>query len=163
MSDVAIGRADSGSIFKPATIALMILVGVVGFFGMTVLGAYAPDLEGAGHPGGHAASNSAIGFSGLVRLAGATERNPQIVRDERAWATEDLVVATPEGAAVNLNKIIQARGTTKPTLYVLPKWIAQEDKRHKGWVRIVALQPVFQPEGVFAPGLTFAIKRHLDR
>jgi hypothetical protein len=163
MSDVAIGGADSGSIFKPATIALMILVGVVGFFGMTVLGAYAPDLEGAGHPGGHAASNSAIGFSGLVRLAGATERNPQIVRDERAWATEDLVVATPEGAAVNLNKIIQARGTTKPTLYVLPKWIAQEDKRHKGWVRIVALQPVFQPEGVFAPGLTFAIKRHLDR
>jgi hypothetical protein len=163
MSDVAIGKADTSQIFKPATIALMILVGVVGFFGAMVLGAYAPDLEGAGHPGGHAASHSAIGFSGLVQLAGATGRNPQIVRDEGAWTGDELVVATPEGAAVNLNKIIEARGTSKPTLYVLPKWDAVEDRKHKGWVRIVGLTPVFQPEGVLAPGLTFDIKRHLDR
>jgi hypothetical protein len=163
MSDIAIGRGDGGQIFKPATIALMILVGVVGFFGAMVLGAYAPDVDGNGPPGGHAASNSAIGFSGLVQLAGATGRNPQLVRDERAWTTEDLVVATPEAAAVRLDKIIAARGTTKPTLYVLPKWAALEDKQHKGWVRIVDLLPAFQPEGVFAPGLEFDIKRHLDR
>jgi hypothetical protein len=163
MSDVAIGRADASQLFKPATIALMILVGVVGFFGAIVLGAYAPDLEGAGHPGGHAASHSAIGFSGLVQLAGATGRNPRVVRDEGAWTGEELVVATPESAAANLNKIIEARGTTKPTLYVLPKWDAVEDRKHKGWVRIVGLTPVFQPEGVFAPGLTYDIKRHLDR
>ena len=110
MSDVAIGKADASQIFKPATIALMILVGVVGFFGAMVLGTYAPDLEGAGHPGGHAASHSAIGFSGLVQLAEATGRNPQVVRDEGAWTGEELVVATPEGAAVDLSKIIQARG-----------------------------------------------------
>jgi hypothetical protein len=163
MSDLAIGGADGGQVFRPATVALMILVGVVGFFGMIILGAYAPDLEGAGHPGGHAASNSAIGFSGLVRLAGATGRNPRIVRNDRAWTSEDLVVATPEAAAVNLGKILEARGTTKPTLYVLPKWETREDKEHKGWVRIAGLQPVFQPEGVFAPGLVVAIKRHLDR
>lgn len=163
MSDVASGRVDGSQIFRPATIGLMILVGVVGFFGALILSTYAPDLEGNGRPGGHAASNSAVGFSGLVQLAGATGHDPHVVRDEHAWATEDLVVATPEGAATNLNEIIKARGTAKPTLYVLPKWNALEDDAHKGWVRIAGLQPVFQPEGVFAPGLVFAIKRHMDK
>jgi hypothetical protein len=163
MSDIAIGKADASQVFKPATIALMILVGVVGFFGAMILGTYAPELETGGHPGGHAASHSAIGFSGLVQLAGATGRNPQIVRDERTWATDDLVVATPESGAVNLNKIILARGTTKPTLYVLPKWDAVPDPQHKGWIRTMGLTPVFSPEGVFAPGINFDVKRHMDK
>ena len=161
MSDVAIGRPDGGSLFKPATIALMILVGVVGFFGALTLGAYAPDLEGDGGPGGHALSNSAIGYSALVQLASGTGRNPRILRDEQTWQGEDLVVATPEAAATNLNKIIAARGTTKATLYVLPKWDAQKDGDHKGWVRIGGLLPAFEPEGVLAPGIKFSIKRHV--
>jgi len=161
MSDVAIGRPDGGSLFKPTTIALMILVGVVGFFGALTLGAYAPDLEGDGGPGGHALSNSAIGYSALVQLASATGRNPRILRDELTWQGEDLVVATPETAATNLNKIIAARGTTRATLYVLPKWKAQADDDHKGWVRIGGLLPAFEPEGVLAPGIRFSIKRHM--
>jgi hypothetical protein len=163
MSDVAIGRSESGSIFKPATIGLMILVGIVGFFGALTLGAYAPDLEGNGGPGGHALSNSAIGYSGLVQLAAGTGRNPRILRDELAWQGEDLVVATPEEAATNLNKILAARGTTKATLYVLPKWQAVQDRNHKGWVRTNGLLPVSEPEGVLAPGIRLAVKRHLDK
>jgi len=163
MSDIAIGRSESGSLFQPATIGLMILVGIVGFFGALTLGAYAPDLEGNGGPGGHALSNSAIGYSGLVQLAAGTGRNPRILRDELAWQGEDLVVATPEEAATNLNKILAARGTTKATLYVLPKWRAVQDKKHKGWVRTNGLLPTFEPEGVLAPGIRFAVKRHLDK
>ena len=163
MSDLGFGTDGGGSIFRPATVALMIVIGVVGFFGALTLGAYAPDLEGDGGPGAHALSNSAIGYSGLVRLASGTGRNPKILRDEQIWQSEDLVVATPESAATNLNKIIAARGTTKPTLYVLPKWDAGADDDHKGWVRIRGLLPTFQPEGVLAPGLIFDIKRHLDK
>lgn len=163
MSDVGIGTFDGGPVFRPATIALMILIGVVGFFGSLALGAYAPDLESDGGPGAHALSNSAIGYSGLVQLASGTGRNPMIVRDEQTWKSEDLVVVTPESAAINLNKIIAARGTTKPTLYVLPKWNAGADGDHKGWVRIRGLLPTLQPEGVLAPGLVFDIKRHLDK
>ncbi|MGZ3196568.1 MAG: hypothetical protein ACXWI1_05545 [Croceibacterium sp.] len=163
MSDIAIGRADSGSIFKPATIGLMILVGVVGFFGALVLGTYAPDIEGQGSPGGHALSNSAVGYSGLVQLAAATGRKPAIVRDKRLWTGDDLVVATPTDATINLNDILTARGTKKPTLFVLPKWGVVEDSQHKGWVRTSGLLAPYEPEGVFAPGMVFAIKRHLDK
>jgi len=163
VSDVGIGTDGGGSIFRPATIALMVVIGVVGFFGALTLGAYAPDLEGQGGAGTHALSNAAIGFSGLVQLASGTGRNPKILRDEQLWRSEDLVVATPEAAATNLNKIIAARGITKPTLYVLPKWDAGEDRDHKGWVRIRGLLPTFEPEGVLAPGLVFDIKRHLDK
>jgi hypothetical protein len=160
MSDIAIGRGQTSQIFNPATIGLMIVVGVVGFFGALVLGAYAPALEGNGRPGGHALSNSAVGYSGLVRLASATERNPKIVRDESGWSDEDLVIATPPEAATNLSKIMAARGTTRPTLYVLPKWSVVEDPGHKGWVRVNDLLPPYEPEGVLAPGISFAIKRH---
>ena len=72
-------------------------------------------------------------------------------------------MATPEEAATDLSKILAARGIEKPTLYVLPKWNAAEDRKHKGWVRIAGLLPTFEPEGVFAPGIQFAIKRHLDK
>ena len=162
VSDLAI-RGEAGQLFKPMTVALMIAIGVIGFFGALVLNTYAPDLEGNDHAGAHAASNAAIGFTGLVRLAGATGRNPQIIRDKRMWNSDDLVVATPEEAATDLNDILTARATKRPTLYVLPKWAAAEDPRHKGWVRIVDLLPTFEPEGVFSPGIRFAIKRHLDK
>lgn len=163
MSDLGLRGQATNPLFKPATIGLMILVGIVGFFGALVLGTYAPDLEGEGHAGGHAASNAGIGFSGLVRLAGATGGNPYIIRDERMWGSDDLVVATPEQAATRLDGILAARAGAKPTLYVLPKWDAGEDRQHKGWVRINGLLPPFEPEGVLAPGIDFAIKRHLDK
>ena len=60
MSDVGLRGDSATSIFRPATIGLMIAVGVVGFFGALVLGTYAPDLEGEGHAGGPAASHAAI-------------------------------------------------------------------------------------------------------
>ena len=44
---------------------------------MLVLGAYAPDLRSGHNGGAHALSNAATGFSGLVRLAEATGRNPR--------------------------------------------------------------------------------------
>jgi hypothetical protein len=163
MSDLTLRGDGANALFKPATIGLMILIGVVGFFGALVLGTYAPDLEGEGHAGAHAASRAAIGFSGLVTLAGATGRNPHVLRGEQEWASDDLVVATPEEAATHLDKILAARGIEKPTLYVLPKWNAAEDRNHKSWVRISGLLPTFEPEGVFAPGIRFAVKRHLDK
>lgn len=163
MSEVGINRSAGGPVFRPATVGLMILVGVVGFLGALTLGAYAPDLESNGGAGAHALSNSAIGYSGLVQLASATGRNPKIGRDEQVWRSEDLVVVTPDGAATNLNKIIAARGASKPTLYVLPKWDAGPDGDHKGWVRIKGLLPTLEPEGVLAPGLIFDVKRHLDK
>src|SRR6478672_8191448 len=122
MSDIAIGgrRAADGA-FRPATMFLVAAVGILAFVAMLVLGAYAPDMRSGHNGGAHALSNSATGYSGLVRLALATGRNPVIVRNEPMLATENLVVLTPESGAVNLSKPLEMR-LTKPVLVVLPKW-----------------------------------------
>ena len=71
-------------------------IGVLAFIAMLVLGAYAPDLRSGHNGGAHALSNAAIGFSGLVRLAEETGRNPVIVRSDLDLDNEDLAVVTPE-------------------------------------------------------------------
>ena len=54
----------------------------------------------------HALSNAATGFSGLVQLARATGRHPQIVRNEAMLATEDLVVLTPERGSTDMTDVL---------------------------------------------------------
>jgi len=66
MSDVDLRQQGSApGTFRGLTIALMLLLGIVGFSGVLLLGAYAPDLQSGRNGGTHALSNSAVGFSGL--------------------------------------------------------------------------------------------------
>ncbi len=153
MSDVAIGAppgARGGGAFTTRTVAILIAVGMMTFVAMLVLGAYAPDLRSGRNGGAHALSNAAIGYSGIVRLAEATGRNPQIIRDPRKLDTEDLVVLTPEAAATDMSKVLESR-QVKPTLVILPKWETVADRFHPGWVRFVALKDRSEPDGVLAP------------
>jgi hypothetical protein len=137
---------------------LVIGVGTLAFIAMLVLGAYAPDLRSGHNGGSHALSNAATGFSGIVRLAEETGRNPVIVRSEPDFDTEDLAVITPEDAATNLNKILDARGS-RVTLVVLPKWLTAPDQSHPGWVRVTQLIYPQSPEGVLAPLVKLKISR----
>ncbi|RIA36723.1 hypothetical protein DFR49_4008 [Hephaestia caeni] len=159
MSDLAIGRHDTDdAIFAPRTVTLMLIVGVIGFVGALVLGAYTPDLRQADNGGEHALSRSAVGFAGIVRLASATGRNPHIIRRDSDWSDADLVIATPERAAVPVGGLTQTR-LYKTTLMILPKWQTVEDERHSGWVRIKGLLPINEPEGVLAPAENFSMRR----
>jgi hypothetical protein len=160
MSDIAIGdRADAGAAFRPATVLIMAAVGILAFVAMLVLGAYAPDLRSGRNGGAHALSNAATGYSGLVRLAVATGRNPLIVRAEQQLDTEDLVVLTPEDGTVNLSRALDLR-RRRPTLVVLPKWVTVADPTHSGWVRSPGLRPAFDPERVLAPDYKLRVERH---
>src|SRR3546814_584669 len=90
MSDLVIGRHDTDdAVFAPRTVTLMLVIGVIGFVGALVLGAYAPDLRQADNGGEHALSRSAVGFAGIVRLASATGRNPHIIRRDSDWSDAD--------------------------------------------------------------------------
>ena len=81
MSEVAIGASHEGDgAFRRATMLLIVAIGTLAFIATLVLGAYAPDLRSGKNGGAHALSNAATGFSGLVRLAEKTGRNPVIVR-----------------------------------------------------------------------------------
>jgi hypothetical protein len=159
MSDVAIGAGEPGEgAFRPATIIIVALVGILAFVAMLVLGAYAPDLRSGRNGGTHALSNAATGFSGIVRLAGATGRNPLIARNEQMFETEDLVVLTPESGATQMGRILSRR-TTKPTLVVMPKWITVPHPAHPGWVRAGGLRPEWDLDKTLAPDHPLKIER----
>lgn len=160
MSDIAIGTpAVSDGVFRARTVVLILAIGILGFIGTLVLGAYAPDMRSGRNGGGHALSNAATGFSALVRLAEATDRDPQVTRDVHLLGTEDLVVLTPEAAATNLSPVLSQRGG-KPTLVVLPKWQTVGDEDRTGWVHQQGLKPVSEPNGVLAPGTMLQTARH---
>ena len=159
MSDLAIRARPAGDTnFRPATMFLIVAVGILAFVAMLVLGAYAPDMRSGHNGGAHALSNSATGYSGIVQLAQATGRNPQIVRNEPMLGTEDLVVLTPESDKTDMSKPLALR-TTKPTLIVLPKWETMPDKTHPGWVKGLGVVPRGEPEGVLAPQYKLKIGR----
>src|SRR3954447_24418992 len=113
MSEIAIGsRGTRESGFNCGTMLLITAIGTLAFIAMLMLGAYAPDLRSGRNGGSHALSNGATGFSGLVRLAQATGRNPRIVRSTHPqdWASEDLAVVTPDSGYDKLGDVISARG-----------------------------------------------------
>lgn len=159
MSDVAMGAAaPAEGAFRPRTILLVALVGILAFVAMLVLGAYAPDLRSGRNGGAHALSNAATGFSGIVRLAQATGRNPLVARAEQMFETEDLVVLTPEFGATEMGHIL-ARRTGKPTLVVMPKWVTLADPSHPGWVRAAGFKPASDLARVLAPGFPVRVER----
>ena len=103
MSDIDIrGERTEESGFRRGTILLIILVGIAAFIGTLVLAAYAPELRSGKNGGAHALSNAATGYSGLVRLADATGRNPQILRHDYLHDSEDLIVLTADNGATDL-------------------------------------------------------------
>ena len=159
MSDIAIGAGNSDSTFRTRTVVLILAIGILGFIGTLVLGAYAPDLRSGRNGGAHALSSAAVGFSGIVRLAQATGRDPQIIRNQHMFDSEDLLVLTPEMGTTDISAGIQGR-STKPTVFIFPKWQTVADPAHSGWVRHQGLKPAFDPEAVLAPLYKLKIYRH---
>lgn len=154
-------RRDDGKgadTFRPAAMVLILAVGAMAFIMMLLLAAYAPDWRSTQNGGAHALSKAATGFSGIVRLAEATGRNPRIVRSAGLLDSEDLVVLTPETGAAELTEILEQRGP-KATLVVLPKWLTVRHPLRTGWVRSRGLVPESSAERVLAPAIPLDVTR----
>ena len=165
MSDVPIHvSSDIGEgAFNPRSMLLIVAVGALAFIATLLLGAYAPDLRSGRNGGTHALSNAATGFSGLVRLAAATGRNPVVIRAQDQLNREELAVVTPDHGWINLGDILQWRGP-RATLLVLPKWDTAPDKEKPGWVRVAGLLPAQDPAQTLAPAVPLLVSReHGDR
>ncbi len=150
MSEIAIGRSDQRGAFTRRAALLIAAIGIFAFILMLVLGAYAPDMKSGKNGGAHALSNAGTGYSGLVRLAEATDRFPLIVRDHRSDSDGGLLVVTPEDPNFNLDDILDNRRKS-PTLIVLPKWSTARDPLKPGWVLVGGLLDDSVPERVLAP------------
>jgi len=165
VSDVPIHvSSDAGEgAFNPGSMLLVVAVGALAFIATLLLGAYAPDLRSGRNGGTHALSNAATGFSGLVRLAAATGRNPVVIRAPDQLKREELAVVTPDHGWINLGDILQWRGA-RATLLVLPKWDTAPDKEKPGWVRVAGLLPAQDPAQTLAPAVPLLVSReHGDR
>lgn len=129
-----------GQPFDPTVVVGIIVAGLIAFAALILLLAFGSDLNrpGTGSPGrGHALSRSAIGFSGLVALAGEF-REVRLVRDPADLDDENLVVVTlePRSSPGDFERLLDRRGS-RPTLVILPKWATVADPRHRGWVRSI--------------------------
>ena len=163
MSDISTqSRGQADGPFNARTMLVITAIGALAFIAMLVLGAYAPDLRTGRNGGSHALSNAATGFSGIVRLARETDRNPTIVRVVADLRSENLAVITPADATANLTKILAIRGA-RPTLIILPKWRTAADETHPGWVRVLGLAFPQSPEGVLAPDFMLKVARAKGR
>jgi hypothetical protein len=159
VSDLAIDRDTRGdATFRVTTVAAMVVIGVIGFIGMMVLGAYGPDLKSGRNGGAHALSSAATGFSGLVQLADATGRHPSIIRSDHGFGGDNLLVVTPPSGSTPMGPILDSR-LNVPTLVILPKWTTEADPKHAGWVRAKSLVDESEPRRVLAPSTVYTVHR----
>ncbi len=121
--------------FNGRVMLLVVGAAIFSFVGYLLLAAYAPEMRSGSDGRGHAYSNSAIGFSGIIKLREALSRSPNIVRDAKGLENERLVVVTPEFTSDPdaLAKLVADRDT-RPTLIVLPKRSTLPNPVKKGWV-----------------------------
>ena len=120
--------------FSPRTILALVIVGLVSFSALVVLAVYAPELRGATDPGAHALSSSAVGFKGAAVMLqaegvpGGDQPRPAPKRQQ----TESLIVLTPQ--VETTAKDLAPFGREPSVLIVLPKWLAQQQPLHPGFV-----------------------------
>lgn len=161
MSDIAISRAsaDDGGAFRLRTVIILLALGILGFGALMVGSAYTPDRsENSGGNPGHALSNSAVGYTGIVRLARALGYNTRVIRDEHLLDDGSLLILTPPAASTPLGPILSRRADL-PTLVVLPKWETVPKRDHAGWVNRWGLTLKSEPEGVLAPDNKLTVTR----
>ncbi len=171
MSDVAIGRAASGERgnFRLGAVIALLAVGILGFVALTVGSAFRTEKGMTGFIKANALSDSAVGYSGVIRLARETGHTVRIVRDKTNFYGDDLFVATPAfGEDVRGRQpgdppspIAELLGdrTDRPTLIVLPKWETSEKPDHPGWVVRWALYDRSVPEGIL-PSAKLKVTRY---
>jgi hypothetical protein len=162
MSDLAISRAgpaEGGELFRLRTIVILVCVGVAAFAAMLITTAYAPGTTPRGDGSAHALSNSAVGYSGIIRLAQAAGYDTVVIRDDNLLEGRGLTVLTPQTADTPMGEVISRRARL-PTLVVLPKWRTLPDKGHTGWVNYLGLLPADEPQGVLAPANKLTILRN---
>jgi hypothetical protein len=125
--------------FKPGVVVALVLVAVFALSALGALSAYAPDLSDGDDGGGHALSNSAVGYGGLVKLLEGMERTVVLSRGPlRGSARDGLLVLTPPMGR-DEEALDTLRWETGSVLVVLPKWQVAPDLRKPGWVRELGL------------------------
>jgi hypothetical protein len=122
-------------VFSPRLIAGIVFAGMVAFAAFVLLLAFGGSIASGGDGRPHPLSNSAVGFSGLVRLLDARGET-RFIRRPSELRTEDLVVVALEERTEPraVADLLRSRGG-RATVLILPKWGTVPDPARPGWVR----------------------------
>lgn len=132
------GASGTSGAFNPKVIIGLIIAGALALLAYLVLTAYSPQLSSGKNGGGHALSNSAVGYSALVEMVEAAGSTKNMVsRDPATVPNGALLVITPEATTNReaVKEIVEAHMAKGPVLVVLPKWATVGDPLKRGWVR----------------------------
>lgn len=130
--------------FRGRTVAIMILVGVLAFAGLTVLSVYAPQLSSGDDGRAQPLSRSAVGFAGAVKFFQARGRTVLVSRGPIRGEGAGLLVLTP-GPGMSRGDLDRVAFAGE-RLVVLPKWDPRPHPFHKGWVVRDGLVPTLALE-----------------
>lgn len=124
--------------FRRTAIMIMFLIGFAAFVAL-LYGLGTGDRLNSGQNGqAHGASNSIVGFKGLVNLLEKTGARVEYSRTAAGHDKEGLLILTPPpySDAEALNQIIDNRAYVGPTMIILPKWyVGSLPTLKKGWVQ----------------------------
>ena len=131
--------------FNPRAVLALVLLGAALFVALLWMIGSGMDSGSTNDGGGHAGGK---GLNGYAALADLLEKRGYVVSRARSAARLDdpgLLVLTPplSGDADKLNRILEQRRHSGPTLLVLPKWqtipatpALGQAKARKGWVQL---------------------------
>lgn len=124
--------------FQRTAIVIMFVIGFAAFVAL-LYGLGTGDRLDSGQNGqAHGASNSIVGFKGLVNLLEKTGVRVEFSRTAAGLDKEGLLILTPPpySDAEALNQIIDNRAYVGPTMIILPKWVVGSlPTLKKGWVQ----------------------------
>jgi hypothetical protein len=106
---------------------------------LTLLYAFAPDLEKPTSDQANGLSRSAVGFAGLVELLNNSGIATRIDRDDKALTQPSLTILTPP--ALMTSRELLAYPVDSPVLIVLDKWVAAPIPANTAWVERIAAYP----------------------
>ena len=148
------GNPGVAAAFRPVTVLILLIVGIMSFGAFITLSGFQGDLETKDHSGrAHALSKSPNGFAGIVKLLRADGLSVEGLRSETVPATirdAHVVVTVPTPYSA---RKLEEFDSSKPILVVLPKWRTRKSlKTDGGTIRLDpystaaitrALEPVF--------------------
>jgi hypothetical protein len=114
--------------------AVLVVVSGLALVAFLALSAYAPQFRTETAGRANVLSKSAIGFAGLKLMLEETGQTVVVSRKREREFNKILLILTPDAGNSGQSVANLAAGG-KPTLIVLPKWIAMPDYLHSGWVR----------------------------
>lgn len=126
-------------VFSPRVVVGIVFAGIVAFAAFVLLLAFGGSIGSGGDGRPHPLSNSAVGFSALVRLL-ETRGDTGFIRRRSELGSEDLVVVALEERTdpQAIEDLLRRRGG-RATVLILPKWMTVPDPARPSWVRWIGV------------------------